>query len=40
MAINQIETLEAETRSLIESKKIIALYANGEELFGESWIKG
>ena len=39
IAIDQIETLEAGTRELINNKKIISLYANGGELFGESWIK-
>lgn len=39
IAIDQIETLEEETRKLIDNKKIIALYADGGELFGESWIK-
>ncbi len=39
IAIDQIEMLEAETRELINNKKIISLYANGGELFGESWIK-
>ena len=39
IAIDQIETLEAGTRKLINNKKIISLYANGGELFGESWIK-
>ena len=39
IAIDQIETLEPETRVLINERKVISLYANGGELFGESWNK-
>lgn len=39
IAIDQIEILEEKTRDLIQNKKVISLYANGGELFGESWVK-